>query len=181
MSAAPMQAPRPRSSHAQHAGAPSAGPGPAGLGVYSEDDEAATQMASTPFREARWIVQLAPLDRRIMSTEQVLSELEWGCRIHDGTLVWRGGMDDWSPVAAIEELAVLTGRSAVAVQNALRTRSSSAPSRLHLASWAIAVLAVSLTTEVLRWVGAFEAGFGPPRSMAGSIVAGTAQRMIEQR
>jgi hypothetical protein len=175
-----MQAPRHRSSHAQHADAPSAKPVPAGLGVYSEDDDAATQMAAAPFREARWIVQVAPLDRRIMSTEQVLSEIQWGCRIHDGTLVWRGGMDDWSPVAAIEELAVLTGPSEAAVRNALRARSSRAPSRLHLASWAIAVLAISLTTEVLRRVGAFEAGIGRPRSV-GSIIAGTAQRVIAQR
>lgn len=116
-----------------------------------------------------------------MSTEQLLSELELGHRIHDGTLVWRGGMDNWSPVAAIAELAWLTGRAEVAQRGAFGARSSRAPARLFFASCAIALLAISLTTEVLRRVGAFDASIGLPRSTAGSSAAGAPEGIIEQR
>lgn len=155
--ARPMQAVRPRSSHARHAGEPSVEHPHVSLGVYSEEDDAATQMAAARVREARWIVLVDPLDRRIMSTEEVLSERQRSSCIHDGTLVWRGGMDNWSPLAAIEELALAAGRCQTAVHTPLGKRSSWGPARAVLASCAAALLGASLTTEVLRRVRAFDA------------------------
>jgi uncharacterized protein DUF4339 len=63
-----------------------------------------TQLLEAPLGDQEWMVQVTALDRRMMSTAQLLSELQTG-KVNTKTLVWRGGMDDWMPVARIDELA----------------------------------------------------------------------------
>ena len=70
---------------------------------YSEDDDAVTQLMDAPLGDQEWMVQVTPLDRRMMSTDQLVAELHGG-RLSDKTLVWRGGMDDWLPIQRVEEL-----------------------------------------------------------------------------
>jgi uncharacterized protein DUF4339 len=71
---------------------------------YSEDEDAVTQLMDAPLGDQEWMVQITALDRRMMSTGQLLSDLQAG-KVTNKTLVWRGGMDDWMPVARVEELA----------------------------------------------------------------------------
>src|SRR5688572_30360027 len=71
---------------------------------YSEEDDAVTRLMDAPLGDQDWMVQVTALDRRMMTTSQVLSELQTG-KINGRTLVWRGGMDDWLPVARIDELS----------------------------------------------------------------------------
>src|SRR3954469_2255049 len=71
---------------------------------YAEDDDAVTQLMDAPLGEQEWMVQVTALDRRMMSTEALTSELMAG-RLTTQTLVWRVGMDDWLPIARIEELS----------------------------------------------------------------------------
>lgn len=70
---------------------------------YSEDDDAVTQLMDAPLGDQEWMVQVTPLDRRMMSTDQLLAEFHGG-RLSDKTLVWRGGMDDWLPIQRVEAL-----------------------------------------------------------------------------
>ncbi len=72
---------------------------------YAEDDDAVTQLMDAPLGDQEWMVQVTALDRRMMSTAQLLSELQTGKVVSSKTLVWRGGMDDWMPVANVDELA----------------------------------------------------------------------------
>jgi hypothetical protein len=71
---------------------------------YSEDDDAVTQLMDAPLGDQEWMVQVTALDRRMMSTDQVQSELRAG-KLSNRTLVWRGGMDDWLPIARIDSLS----------------------------------------------------------------------------
>jgi hypothetical protein len=71
---------------------------------YSEDDDAVTQLMDAPLGDQEWMVQVTALDRRMMSTDQVLSELRAG-KLSSRTLVWRGGMDDWLPIARVDSLS----------------------------------------------------------------------------
>jgi len=71
---------------------------------YAEDDDAVTQLMDAPLGDQEWMVQVTALDRRMMSTDQVLSELRAG-KLSNRTLVWRGGMDDWLPIARIDSLS----------------------------------------------------------------------------
>jgi len=71
---------------------------------YSEEDDAVTRLMDAPLGDQDWMVQVTALDRRMMSTSQVLSELQSG-KVNGRTLVWRTGMDDWMPVSRIDELS----------------------------------------------------------------------------
>ena len=71
---------------------------------YSEEDDAVTRLMDAPLGDQDWMVQVTALDRRMMSTPQLLSELQAG-RVSSRTLVWRGGMSDWLPIARVEELS----------------------------------------------------------------------------
>src|ERR1043165_7398431 len=71
---------------------------------YSEEDDAVTRLMEAPLGVQDWMVQVTALDRRMMTMGQVLSELSAG-KINPRTLVWRGGMDDWMPIARIDELS----------------------------------------------------------------------------
>ncbi|HVZ36846.1 MAG TPA: DUF4339 domain-containing protein [Polyangiaceae bacterium] len=72
------------------------------LSAYAENEDVVTQFVETPRPPASWIVQLTPLDRRVMSTEQLLAELERGRFVHADTLVWRKGMNEWRCVANVD-------------------------------------------------------------------------------
>lgn len=71
---------------------------------YSEDEDAVTQLMEAPLEDQQWMVQLTALDRRMMAKEQLIEELTAG-NIDGKTLVWRGGMDDWTPVERVDGLA----------------------------------------------------------------------------
>src|SRR4051812_17900876 len=71
---------------------------------YSEEDDAVTRLMDAPLGDQDWMVQVTALDRRMMSTSQVLNELSLG-KINQRTLVWRGGMDDWMPLSRVDELS----------------------------------------------------------------------------
>jgi hypothetical protein len=92
---------------------------------YSEEDDAVTRLMDAPLGDQDWMVQITALDRRMMSSSQLLSELQSG-KVNARTLVWRGGMDDWMPVSRIDELS---RASASAPQSAPRnsTRRNSSP------------------------------------------------------
>lgn len=74
------------------------------VSAYSEDDDAVTQLMDAPLGDQEWMVQVTPLDRRMMSTDQLLGEFHAG-RLSDKTLVWRSGMADWLPLQRVDELA----------------------------------------------------------------------------
>lgn len=74
------------------------------ISPYSEDEDAVTQLMEAPLSDQEWMVQVTALDRRMMATDQLLTELNEG-KLSDKTLVWRGGMDDWLPIARVDELS----------------------------------------------------------------------------
>lgn len=76
---------------------------------YAEDDDAVTQLMDAPLGDQEWMVQVTALDRRMMSTPQLFTELQSG-KLSNKTLVWRGGMDDWLPIAHVEELSQVGAR-----------------------------------------------------------------------
>ena len=82
------------------------GQGALPVGQYSEEDDAVTQLMDAPVGEQEWMVQVTPLDRRMMSTDQILAELATGNLITPQVLVWRAGMSDWAPISSVDELRV---------------------------------------------------------------------------
>jgi hypothetical protein len=70
---------------------------------YSEDDDAVTTLLEAPLNDQEWMVQVTALDRRMMGTEQVVAEWRAG-KINGKTLVWRTGMNDWTPIGSVAEL-----------------------------------------------------------------------------
>ena len=129
------------------------------MAAYSEDDDSATQIAPALMGEPKWIVQITALDRRMMSTRELVAELERASLIGQETLVWRGGMSDWMPIAQVAELPVVAPRRAAPEAEVTRRRGQSS-SELVLASSAlvVAVLAASVTVYALGKAGAFDPG-----------------------
>lgn len=70
---------------------------------YTEDDDAVTTVLEAPLNDQEWMVQVTPVDRRMMGTEQVVAEWRAG-KISGKTLVWRTGMNDWTPIGNVAEL-----------------------------------------------------------------------------
>jgi uncharacterized protein DUF4339 len=85
------------------------GQGALPVGPYSDEDDAVTQLMDAPLGEQEWMVQITPVDRRMMSTEQVLAELATGNLVQRDMLVWRAGMNDWAPISRIDELKGVSG------------------------------------------------------------------------
>jgi hypothetical protein len=79
------------------------GQGALPVGPYSDEDDAVTQLMDAPLGEQEWMVQITPLDRRMMSTDQISAELATGNLVNGDMLVWRHGMSDWAPIASVEE------------------------------------------------------------------------------
>jgi hypothetical protein len=71
---------------------------------YSEEDDVVTQLMEAPLDDQQWLVQITALDRRMLTSDQLLSELRIGQLVNEQTLVWRGGMDEWVPIAQVAEL-----------------------------------------------------------------------------
>jgi uncharacterized protein DUF4339 len=141
------------------------------LAPFSEEDDVATQEVQLPRNDFKWIVQLTPLDRRMMDTAQLVAELLEGTRVQRSTLVWRGGMDDWQPIEKISELPVsarsvtgrsvsgrsVSGRSATTLPAAARRRVLMAPQRAVLISLVVALSATAMAIFALSKRGAFDA------------------------
>jgi hypothetical protein len=81
------------------------GQGALPVGPYSDEDDAVTQLMDTPLGDQEWMIQITPLDRRMMSTDQLLAELATGTLVKRDMLVWRTGMSDWAPIHRMDELA----------------------------------------------------------------------------
>jgi len=139
------------------------------IGVYAESEDDVTQFVETPRPEPKWIVQITPFDRRQMSTEGLLRELRRGQLVHRQSLVWRGGIADWQPIARVDELQAdarahsgptpgRRGRGPEALRNG--------PRRVPavVAAGAAALVAGALTLYALAWAGAFEPGGQRDRS-----------------
>ncbi len=131
-------------------------PSDALLAAYSEEDDVATQQVRVSRSDFKWIVQLTPLDRRMMDTAQLVTELLDGTRVHRKTLVWRGGMDDWQPVESIGDLPV-SARQAATQPPTARRRARMAPERAVLISLLIAISATAMALIALDQRGAFDA------------------------
>jgi hypothetical protein len=80
------------------------GQGALPAGPYSDEDDAVTQLMDAPLGAEEWMVQITPLDRRMMSTDQLIAEIATGSLVKRDMLVWRAGMSDWAPIARIDEL-----------------------------------------------------------------------------
>jgi S-DNA-T family DNA segregation ATPase FtsK/SpoIIIE len=77
---------------------------------YSEEDDVVTQTMQAELDDQQWLVQITPLDRRMMSLQELQLELQSGLVVNADTLVWRGGMEEWAPVALVAELSTSTPR-----------------------------------------------------------------------
>lgn len=75
---------------------------------YGEDDDAVTRLMDAPLGDQEWMVQVTALDRRMMSQDNVLADLRAG-KLSNRTLVWRGGMEDWLPIARVDSLSRAAG------------------------------------------------------------------------
>lgn len=139
------------------------------MATYSEEDDSATQVVEALTGEPKWIVKITALDRRLMSNEELVAELERGSLVARETLVWRAGMLDWQPIASIEGLPVIPPGPAAPRAELGKSRDAS---QLLLASGAlaIAVLAASVTIYALGKGGVFDTGKGesPQRAAATS-------------
>jgi len=146
------------------------------------DEEIPTHLVEALHFEPRWLVMVATFDRRMMDTEQLFAALEGGL-VRPDTLVWRGGMEDWQPVAralALEGAARPTlpplARS-ISLESAARptlpvARPQQAPqssAAAVVASVAIVVSIAAVTTSALAVGGVFETA--PPPSAASLRVA----------
>lgn len=126
------------------------------LAPFLEEDDVATQQVQLPRGDFKWIVQLTPLDRRMMDTAQLVAELLEGTRVQRTTLVWRGGMDDWQPIEKISDLP-LSARHATTLPAAARRRVRIAPQRAVLISLVVALSATAMAIIALSSRGAFDA------------------------
>ena len=147
------------------------------LAEYTEEDVPTHLVEALSF-EPRWLVQVTTFDRRMLDTEQVLAALEAGL-VRPDTLVWRGGMDDWQPLArafSLESAARLTlpplarrrsleGAARLTLPPLARSQPARAPqpaaSVAVLASVAIVVSIAAVTTSALAVGGVFETAPAP--------------------
>ena len=83
---------------------------------YSEEDDAVTRLMEAPLGDQDWMVQVTALDRRMMSTPQLLSELSAG-RISSRTLRVRPNSP---PVIAVADSAPATPHSRWRTKRMLR-------------------------------------------------------------
>jgi hypothetical protein len=146
------------------------------LGAYDEGEDVVTSFFELPPSEPSWLVQITPFDRRSMSSAQLRSELRRGSLVNGETLVWRRGMQNWSPATHIVAQVLDVGAhewfaSAPRVPPTLQPRAGLAP-RLGakdatglVASSVACVLCALLTLALIAWGGAFEPGRHPDRSI----------------
>jgi hypothetical protein len=140
------------------------------MAAYSEDDDSATQVVEALTGEPKWIVKITPLDRRLMSMEELVAELERGSLVGQETLVWRSGMTDWQPIAHVEGLPVIT-RAAAASPAERSTPAHASQLLLASAALAMAVVAASVTVYALARGGVFDTGKGAHQQQPAAAAA----------
>lgn len=138
------------------------------LNAYCDVDDGVTELFEPPSEGPKWIVQVTPLDRRLLSTAELLAELEAGGRLHARTLVWNRGMPDWRVLAEVEELwaaaAAALGervsgvRARVGAPVPLAHGTALSPAHTVWAATLAALITTSVTTYALYASGAFGAG-----------------------
>ena len=148
------------------------------LDPYSEADDAATRFLDTPRPDPHWLVQVTLFDRRIMSSERLLAELQQGRLVQGSTPVWRAGMRDWRAAAFVHELQSAAPFPLIAAPHAARSsrtaaRSSRTAARAAWLCGAVALLALSLTLYALASAGVFtpSAARPQPTSLTASVQA----------
>jgi uncharacterized protein DUF4339 len=131
------------------------------LAAYSEEDDAATQLLETLLGEQKWLVQITPYDRRFMDTAELVSETQKGRLVARETLVWRGGMLNWLPIAEVPALPFAGPAAAPAPRLAsFEPSPSSKPFKSFLAWAAVVLMSISLTICGLALGGVFDAPNG---------------------
>lgn len=142
------------------------------LVAYAEGDEEATRFIETPRPDPPWIVQVTPLDRRLMSTERLLGELQRGEQIRNDTLIWRKGMLDWRAVAQTD-----LSHSSVSIEQLQRRWRPPRWSRLPAMSVGTAAVLVSIFLALyVLWVGSvFDVTASRTRAPAVSVSATVAR------
>jgi len=128
------------------------------LGRYFEGDDAATQFRDTPPPDPDWIVQVSHFDRRVMSRQDLVEELERGSLPPSDTLVWRGGMLDWSPAALVDELGVHSESPANSARHTVPMGLPMGFSPVGATAWVVlaALLSFGVTLLALAAAGTFE-------------------------
>jgi hypothetical protein len=140
------------------------------LGRYSEEENVATAFLETPRPEPHWLVQVTPFDRRLWSRERVLEELvQQSGLVHRDTLVWRGGMNNWRPIAQLEELHGGTPLPPPPRPQRRAQRPRVSLAQAALLYGAAALLMVYVALSALRAAGVFETSVaaGSPAPAAG--------------
>jgi hypothetical protein len=97
----------------------------------------------------------------MMSTDQLLARLQAGALVNVGTLVWRGGMENWTPIARVHELANAIGWVSPWPRAAAFQQAPIEPTETLqgvLAAAVAALLAAAVTAGSLAMGGAFEPG-----------------------
>ncbi len=126
------------------------------LGRYLESDDAATQFRDTMPPDPDWIVQVSHFDRRVMSRQRLVEELERGSLPPSDTLVWRGGMLDWCPAALVDELGMHSEPPANSVRHTGPMGFSPVGATACVAL--AALLSFGMTLLALAALGTFEDG-----------------------
>jgi hypothetical protein len=145
------------------------------LGRYFEGDDVATQFRDTPPPDPDWIVQVSRFDRRVMSRQSLVEELERGSLPPSDTLVWRGGMLDWSPAALVDELGFHPEFPANSVRHTVPMGLPMGFSPVGATACVILAASISfgVTLLALAAAGTFE---NSARALAGERESASAQR-----
>jgi uncharacterized protein DUF4339 len=150
------------------------------LCAYGEEDDVVTQIVDAAISEPKWIVQVTPLDRRMMATAELLSEAMRGALVRPDTLVWRGGMDDWLPLDEVEALAsvrrqlpTLSPPARIRKSRRLALARGRVVSNGLLASIAVVLSTALLTISALAVCGVFDSG--PVQGAPGTSVSASSR------
>ena len=137
------------------------------LEAYTELDDVATCYLETPRPPAPWLVQVSLFDRRWMTREQLLDELQNGL-VQGSTLVWRAGMRDWCAVAQVDELRRALPLHLLPGESSPRARSTTSVAWL---CGATALLTLSVTLYALSAAGVFDTSARAERARSSTVAA----------
>lgn len=124
------------------------------LSDYRESDDEPTSFRETPHPPPSWLVQVTPLDRRMMSRAELLAALHITRLLSGDTLVWRQGMTNWRSIAELEELSYRANTARLGVRSASTLLPTPMTAGLCGAS---ALVALAGTLYVLSVAGVFTA------------------------
>jgi hypothetical protein len=122
------------------------------LADYRESDDEPTSFRETPHPPPSWLVQVTPLDRRMMSRDALLDALHSTELVGGDTLVWRQGMTNWRTIAELEELGYRPSPARLRAGSASALLPSPMTAGLCGAS---ALVALASTLYVLSAAGVF--------------------------